>query len=177
MTEFIVWVVSPDLTIVITIDGEVVAKNIRPDLACSETVVQGYELEIGKDQCPTVPKESPGERIEEILLETDFYLPPPHQEMPSNTAMLNDTVANIMSVAPAALFARTIDTLGTGLMGIARPRQAKMITDPLVATAANAQLFYIEPGEVNTPTLPPLFSPPVIPPVLLLPLPPPPPGR
>ena len=176
MTEFIVWVVSPDLTIVITIDGEVVAKNIRPDLVCSERVAGGYELEIAKNRCPTVPKETPAERIEEILLETDLYMPPPHQEMPSNTGMLNDSVKNIMSVAPAALLARTIDTLGTGMMGVARPRQSKIITDPLVATAANGQLFYIEPGEVNTPSLPPLLPPPVIPPILLLPLPPPPPG-
>ena len=43
MTEFIVWVVSPELTVVITLDGEVIAKNIRPDLVCVETVSAGYE--------------------------------------------------------------------------------------------------------------------------------------
>lgn len=169
MTEFIVHIVSPELTVVITLDGEVIARNIRPDLVCVETVAAGYESRIAKDACPTTPAKTPAEKMEEILLETEAYMPPPTEEMPFSTESLHESVQNAIALAPA------IGILGVGMMGVVTPLEGGTILGPLIAEAANLQLLYIQPGEVQTFTLPPVV-PPLPPPVpIILPDPPPPP--
>lgn len=178
MTEFIVWAVSPELTVVIALDGKVIAKNIRSDLVCVETVPAGYASQIAKDACPTAPAKTPSEKMEEILIETEAYMPPPTQEMPLSTASLKESVQNILAVAPATILAPIAGILGTGLMGATSPMAGRTVLGPLTAGAANIQLLSIQPGEVkSTFTLPPIKPPPLlIPPVLLLlPKPPPPP--
>ena len=181
MTEFIVWVVSPELTIVITIDGEVIAKNIRPDLVCRETVKEGYQSQIAKDACPTAPGKTPTEKMEEILLETEVYMPPPAQEMPSSMKSLKESVKKVLATAPAAiLLAPVTGILGTGMMGAITPLAGGIVLSPLTAEATNIQLHVIQPGEVSsTFILPVVPSPPPIPPIpplpLMLPEPPPPP--
>jgi hypothetical protein len=175
MTEFIVWVVSPELTVVITLDGEIVAKNIRPDLICAETVAKGYESQIAKDVCPTAPAKSPIEKMEEILLETEAYIFPPVKEMPFSTASLNDSVQNVLTTAPVA------GILGTGMIGAATTLKGGTILGPLTEEAHNIQLLNIQAGEVAstfavpaaaTISLSVISIVPVVP--LLLPLPKPP---
>ena len=181
MTEFVVWVVSPELTVVITLDGKVIAKNIRPDLVCIETVTEGYQSQIAKDACPTAPTKTPTEKMEEILLETEAYMPPPAKEMDSSTASLKESVKNVLSTAPATILAPVASILGTGMMGTATSLQGVTALAYFSAEAANLQLLTIQPGEVtSTFTLPPVIPPlPPISPVLivpfLLPLPEPPP--
>jgi len=169
MTEYIVHVVSPELTVVITIDGEVIAKNIRADLVCEEVVVKGYESKIAKDTCPTAPSRTPVEKMEEILLETEAYMPPPAQEMPISTKSLNESVRNALVVAPV------VGILGTGLMGAVTTLEGGTILGPLTAGAANIQLLNIQPGEVRTIPVLPVTPPPIVYVPLLLPKPPPPP--
>ena len=165
MTEFIVWVVSPELTVVITLTGEVIAKNIRPDLVCVETISAGYESRIAKDACPTAPAKTASEKMEEILIETEAYMPPPAQEMPFSTAHLKESVQNVLSIAPATI-----------LLPVVTPLVKRTVPEEVT----NLQLLHLEPGEVkSTFTLPPVKppSPPPLP-VLLVPLPlpkPPPP--
>lgn len=175
MTEFIVHVVSPELTVVITLDGKVIAKNIRPDLVCVETVAKGFESRIAKDACPTTPAKTPVEKMEEILLETEAYFPPPAKEMPFTTESLNESVQNVLAIAPVA------GILGVGMMGAATTVEGGTILGPLTAEAANLQLLNLQAGEVPTFTIPPVVPP--LPPVpielillpILPPLPPPPP--
>jgi len=171
MTEFIVHVVSPELTVVITLDGKVIAKNIRPDLICVETVPKGYESQIAKDACPTAPAKTPAEKIEEILLETEAYMPPPAKEMPFSMESINESVKNVLAIAPVA------GVLGTGILGATTALEGGPILSTLTAEAASLQLLNIQPGEVSsTFTLPPVAPslPPLVP-ILLLPKPPPPP--
>jgi hypothetical protein len=170
MTEFMVHVVSPELTIVITLEGEVTARNIRPDLVCVEKVAQGFASRIARDACPTPPIKTPSEKMEEILRETEAYLPYPSKEMPFITESLNKSVQNALAVAPLA------SILGVGLKGTATPLLGKTAVDPLATGATNLQLQEIQPGEVSsTFPLPPVIPP--LPPLPLLPviLPPPPP--
>ena len=169
MTEYIVHVVSPELTVVITIDGEVIAKNIRADLVCEEVVAKGYESKIAKDTCPTAPSRTPVEKMEEILLETEAYMPPPAQEMPISTKSLNESVRNALVVAPIA------GILGTGLLGTVTTLEGGTILGPLTAGVANIQLLNIQPGEVRTIPVLPITPPPIVYVPLLLPKPPPPP--
>ena len=168
MTEFMVHVVSPELTVVITLDGEVIAKNIRADLICEEKVVKGYQSQIAKNTCPTAPTRTPAKKIEEILLETEVYMPPPTQEMPMSKRTFNETVQNALFVAPTA------SILGIGMMGIEKALRGGSILGPLSAEAANLQILYIEPGEVSKFVLPPVL-PPLLPVLIMLPKPPPPP--
>ena len=170
MTEYIVHVVSPELTVVITIDGQVIAKNIRADLVCEEVVAKGYESKIAKDTCPTAPSRTPVEKMEEILLETEAHMPLPAQEMPISTKTLNESVRNALVVAPVA------GILGTGMLGAVTTLEGATILGPLTAGADNLQLLYIQPGEVKPiPILPLIAPPPIVYVPLLLPKPPPPP--
>jgi hypothetical protein len=182
MTEFVVWVVSPELTIVIVLDGEIATKNIRVDLVCREAIVAGYQSQIAKDTCPTAPTETPVERMEEILLETEAYLSPSDREMPFSTASLKGSVAVALSAVPATMFlASASGILDTGMMGVLAGGDVLSALD-----GTDTQLNVIQPGEVTSPfSLPPVITPippevilPVIVPVILLwPLPPPPQGR
>jgi len=176
MTEFIVWVVSPELTVVITLDGEIIAKNIRPDLVCVETVSAGYESQIAKDACPTAPAKTPLEKMEEILIETEAYMPPPTQEMPFSKASLKESVQNVLSIAPPTVIAPVAGIIGMGMLGVSTPLAGGTVMGPLAAGAANLQLLSIQPGEVkSTFILPPIKPPlPPPPPVILFPLPKPP---
>jgi len=173
MTEFIVWVVSPELTVVITLDGEVIARNIRPDLVCVETVAAGYQSRIAKDACPTAPAKTPSEKMEEILIEKEAYMPPPAHEMLSSMSSLKESVQNVLRIAPI------VGILGTGIREAATTLKGRTVTGSLNEAAANIQLLNIQPGEVkSTFTLPPLKPPPplILPAViyLIVPLPHPP---
>ena len=102
--------------------------------------------------------------MEEILIETEAYMPPPAQEMPFSTASLKESVQNVLRIAPATI-----------LLPVVTPLVKRTFPE-------NLQLLYLEPGEVkSTFTLPPVKppSPPPLPvllvPLLLLPPPPPPP--
>jgi len=186
MTEFIIWVVSPELTIVITIKGEVVARNIRSDLVCSETVPEGYESHIAKDACPTAPAKSPTEKMEEILLETATYMPAPAYEMFASRESLKESVRTALTIAPIVLLARGTGILGTGMMGTAASVAGGTIIGPLTAGASTIQTLSLQAGEVksnlNLPsiTLPPI-SPIIFVPIIVIPFlgglpePPPPP--
>jgi hypothetical protein len=181
MTEFIVWVVSPELTIVITLKGAVIARNIRSDLICSETVHEGYESQIARDACPTATEKSPTEKMEDILLETATYMPAPAYEMFASRESLKESVRTALTIAPAVLLARSTGLLGTGMMGTAPPVAGGAIIGPLTANASTIQTLSLQAGEANLniklPTIPPI-PPIIVVPVILLPflggLPPPP---
>lgn len=87
-THFIVWVVSPELTTVITLDGTVIAKNISETLICESAVKANYACEIALNKCPTSPILMPAEEIQKILMDTQLTPTPPSEETP---ATLKDT--------------------------------------------------------------------------------------
>ena len=169
MTEFIVWVVSPELTIVITLEGEVVAQNIDPALICSESVTEGYQSEIGKDACPSTPVLTQVDRMEEILRETEFYLQPPTGELSLSRALLNQTAAQAVGITPAVALASVAGILEAGMLGRDAALEVEALLGALSSTGAAIQLYILQPGENTTfPLLRPITPPP-------LPLPPPPP--
>jgi hypothetical protein len=82
-THFIVWVVSPELTTVITIDGTVVAKNVLETLICESAVGKDYSCEIASNKCPTAPTIVPAEEIQKILMDVQLSPSPPAGETPA----------------------------------------------------------------------------------------------
>jgi len=80
-TYFIVWVVSPELTTVITMDGAVVAKNVSETLVCESVVGKNYSCQITSLKCPTTPTIIPTEEMEKILMDTKLSPTPPEREI------------------------------------------------------------------------------------------------
>jgi hypothetical protein len=93
LTQFIVWVVSQQLTTVVTLDGEVLAKNVNPAVVCDQVIGKNYSSQIPQDSCPTTPVEVPAEEIEQILLDTDVTPSPPAADLPLASKGLSSAVA------------------------------------------------------------------------------------
>jgi hypothetical protein len=89
-THFIVWVVSPELTTVITIDGRIVAKNAEPTLICESTVGKDNSCQIASNKCPTTPTMIPAEEMQRILIDTQITPSPPSGETPSTSKDAGD---------------------------------------------------------------------------------------
>lgn len=70
MTQFIVWVVSPDLTIVITLEGEVVTRNIVETVVGEAIVREGFMTQIQVNQPPREPVPAPSEQMDQLMRET-----------------------------------------------------------------------------------------------------------
>ncbi|MBI2877409.1 MAG: FecR domain-containing protein [Candidatus Tectomicrobia bacterium] len=70
MTQFIVWVVSPDLTIVITLEGEVVTRNIVETVMGEAIVREGFMSQIEINLPPAEPVPAPSEQMDQLLRDT-----------------------------------------------------------------------------------------------------------
>jgi hypothetical protein len=93
-TNFIVWVVSPELTTVIGIDGTVVAKNVLETLVYESVVGENYSSEIASNKCPTTPVVMPAEEMQKILMDTQITPGSPEGETPAAAKDAEDMAKN-----------------------------------------------------------------------------------
>jgi hypothetical protein len=143
LTQFIVWVASPELTTVVTLDGEVLAKNIRPDLICEEIVAKNYSSQIARDACPTLPEQLPAEEMERILLDTDVRPAPPGGDLPLASQGVQNAIADGLG--------EDVETLETAVEG--EPVPATQPIDQQFGTTTEDEVDALEgeaPGATTT---------------------------
>jgi len=115
-THFIVWVVSPELTTVITMDGMVVARNVSETLVCESAVGRNYSCQVTSGKCPSAPALMPAEEMQKILMDIQLSPSPPAGETPATTKDSGDiTKAGTEEkvVVPSGEVTTPLDTVST----------------------------------------------------------------
>jgi hypothetical protein len=158
-TDFLAWVVDPQLTIVIVFSGEVLVKNILAEVAGEQILRENFMTEIGQAKPPTPPMLAPEEQKAPLIQDTQ--------------------VSKKSGIQPPAQEALSQEVTSKGLEIATSPPEVEVLSDaPAVQSVILPELAA---PEVDPPDLPPIpqqpTDNPATPPEPVLPPPPPPPGN